>query len=137
MAKKRTAVSIRLELIDALRDIVSREQSPVSRLFDSKRASRAVICEAGLEVAAWVSSGGMGRELVEGYAPEMQQRLHETDRNAFARGVYATAKFLGAEVEIDAKRGVITIHPPDALEGVESGEIDSRPLVEPKGPTLH
>ena len=38
---ERTTVSIRLKPIDELRDIVSREQSPVSRLFDSETASRA------------------------------------------------------------------------------------------------
>ena len=60
MTKARTAVSIRLSLIEKLRDIVSRDQSPVSRLFDSTTASRAKVCEAALEVAAWVSSGGNG-----------------------------------------------------------------------------
>ena len=137
MAKARTAVSIRLSLIEELRDIVSRDQSPVSRLFDSTRASRAKICECALEVAAWVSSGGMGRELVEGYLPEFKQRLNETDRNAFLRGAQSAANFLGAHIEIDAERGIITVHPPAALGDVATGEIDSRPLVEPKTPAFH
>lgn len=137
MDTARTAVSIRLSLIEELRDIVSRDQSPVSRLFDSKRASRAQICECAIEVAAWVSSGGMGRELVEGYLPEFKQRLNETDRNAFIRGAHSAANFLGAHVEIDAERGIITIHPPAALKDVATGEIDSRPLVEPKSPAFH
>ena len=45
MDTARAAVSIRLSLIAKLRDIVSRDQSPVSRLFDSTRASRAQVCE--------------------------------------------------------------------------------------------
>ena len=137
MAKARTAVSIRLSLIEKLRDIVSRDQSPVSRLFDSKRASRAQICECALEVAEWVSSGGMGRQLVDGYEPEFKQRLRETDRNAFLRGAQSAANFLGARIEIDAERRIITVHPPAALGDVAPGEIDSRPLVEPKTPALH
>ena len=137
MPKTRTAVSIRLSLIEKLRDIVGLDPSPVTRLFNAKTASRAQICEAGLEVAAWVSSGEMGRQLVEGYLPEFKQRLNETDRNAFMRGAHSAANFLGAQVEIDAARGVITIHPPAALKDVATGEIDSRPLVEPKIPAFH
>ena len=137
MDKTRTAVSIRLSLIEKLRDVVSRDQSPVSRLFDSTTASRAKICEAALEVAAWVSTGGMGKQLIDTFAPEFQQRLYETDRNAFMRGAHAAANFLGAHVEIDAVRGVITVTPPAALKDVAPGEIDSRPLVEPKSPALH
>ena len=138
MPKTRTAISIRLAKIEELRDIVSRDQSPVSRLFDSKTASRAQICECALEVAAWVATGGMGKELVEGYLPEFKQRLYETDRNAFMRGAHAAANFLGAHVEIDAVRGVITITPPPpGQEDKEPGELDATPLVEPKIPALH
>ena len=138
MAKKaRMSVSIRLSLIDKLRDIVSRDQSPVSRLFDSKRASRALICDSSLEVAGWVASGEMGRQLVDTFAPEYERRLYETDRNAFLRGAQATATFLGAELDIDAVRGVITVRPPAALEDIGTGEIDPRPLVEPKSPKMH
>ena len=135
--KGRMSVSIRLSLIENLREIVSRDQSPVSRLFDSTRASRAQVCEAALEVASWVSTGGMGKQLVDTFAPEMQQRLHETDRNAFMRGAHSAANFLGAHVAIDAVRGVITITPPAALKDVATGEIDATPLVEPKSPRLH
>ena len=138
MDTARTAVSIRLSLIEELRDIVSRDQSPVSRLFDSKRASRAQICECALEVALWVSSGGMGRELVEGYLPEFKQRLNETDRNAFVRGAHSAANFLGAHIEIDAERGIITIHPPPpGQEDKGPGELNATPLVEPKSPAFH
>ena len=137
MDKARTAVSIRLSLIDELRAVVSREQSPVGRLFDSKRSSRAKIVEAALEVAAWFVSGGMGKQLVDTFAPEFQQRLYETDRNAFMRGAQATATFLGAELTIDAVRGIITVRPPAALENIGPGEIDPKPLVEPKTPTFH
>ena len=137
MAKARTAVSIRLSLIDELREIVSGEQSPVDRLFDSKRASRAKICECALEVAAWTVSGGMGRQLVDTFAPEYERRLYETDRAAFLRGAQATATFLGAELDIDAVRGVITVRPPAALEDIGPGEIDSRPMVEPQSPKMH
>ena len=132
----RVSVSIRLSLIEKLREIVSRDQSPVSRLFDSTTASRATICECACEVAAWVSSGGMGRQLVEGYEPEFKKRLLEVDQNAFARGAQAAAAFLGAGVEIDAARRIITITPPAAL-GVDAGEIDAKPMIEPKAPTLH
>ena len=139
MAKaSRTAVSIRLSLIDELRDIVSRDQSPVSRLFDSTRASRAKICECALEVAAWVASGGFAKDLIEGYAPEFKERLKETDRNAFMRGAHSAANFLGAHVEIDAERGIITIHPPPpGLEDKGPGELNATPLVEPKIPLLN
>ena len=137
MAEARTTVSIRLSKIEKLRDVVGRDESPVSRLFDSKTASRAKICECALEVAEWVSTGGMGKQLVEGYLPEFKQRLYETDRNAFMRGAHSAANFLGAHVEIDAVRGVITITPPAALKDVATGEIDSRPLVEPKSPAFH
>ena len=137
MAKARTSVSIRLSLIDELRAVVSREPSPVSRLFDSKRSSRAKIVEAALECAAWFVSGGMGKALVDTFAPEFQQRLYETDRNAYMRGAQALATFLGAELEIDAVRGIITVRPPAALKDVATGEIDPRPLVEPKSPTFH
>ena len=137
MDTARTAVSIRLSKIEKLRDIVSRDQSPVSRLFDSKTASRAKICECALEVAEWVSTGEMGKQLVEGYLPEFKQRLYETDRNAFMRGAHSAANFLGANVDIDAVRGVITITPPAALKDVATGEIDATPLVEPKSPLFH
>ena len=138
MDTARTAVSIRLSLIEKLRTIVSRDQSPVTRLFDSTRASRAQICECALEVAEWVSAGGMGRQLVEGYLPEFKQRLNETDRNAFMRGAHAAASFLGAHVEIDAERGVITITPPPpGLEDKGPGELNATPLVEPKIPLMN
>ena len=135
--KGRMSVSIRLALIEKLRQAVSDEPSPLARLFDVKTASRAVICDSALEVAAWCCSGEFGKELVDKYAPEMQQRLLEADQNAFARGAQAAAVFLGAGAEIDAARRVITITPPAALEGVDAGEIDAKPMVEPKGPTLH
>ena len=136
-AKGRMSVSIRLALIEKLRQIVSAEPSPLARLFDPVTASRATICDSALEVAEWVCCGGFNKDLIDKWTPEFQQRLHETDRNAFLRGVYATAKFLKAEVAIDAERGVVTIHPPDALDGVDVGEIDAKPMVEPTGPTLH
>ena len=136
-AKGRMSVSIRLALIEKLRQVVSAEPSPLARLFDVETASRATICDCALEVAEWVVSGGFQKDLIDRWTPEFQQRLHETDRNAFVRGVHATAKFLGADVEIDAERGVVTIHPPAALADVNAGEIDARPMVEPKGPTLH
>ena len=137
MAKARTSVSIRLSLIDELRDIVSREPSPMARLFDPKRASSAVIADAALEVSAWCCSGEFGKALVKGYEPEFKERLKETDRNAFMRGAHAMAKFLGAAVEVDAERRVITVTPPAALADVAPGEIDSTPLVEPKIPAMH
>ena len=137
MDKTRTSVSIRRDLIEKLRSAVSRHQSPVSRMFDSTRASRAQVCEAGLEVAEWVSSGGMGRQLVDTYEPEFKERLNETDRNAFMRGAREMAKFLGASVEVDAERRVITVTPPAALKDVGIGELDSTPLVEPKTPAFH
>ena len=137
MAEARTTVSIRLSLIDELRDIVSREQSPTGRLFDSKRASRAKITECALEVAAWVACGGFHKDLVDAVAPEYQERLTETDRNAFLRGAQSAAMFLGAAVEIDAVRGVITITPPAALKNVGTGEINASPMVEPKSPAFH
>ena len=137
MAKARTAVSIRLSLIDELREIVSRDQSPVSRMFDSKRASRAKICECALEVAAWFACGRFRKDVADAFAPEYERRLYETDRNAFLRGAQATGTFLGAELDIDAVRGVITVTPPAALEGLGPCEIDSRPMVEPKIPIAH
>ena len=138
MSKIRTAVSIRLAKIEKLRDVVALDQSPVTRLFNSKTASRAKICEAALEVAEWVSSGGMGRQLVESYLPDFKQRLYETDRNAFMRGAHAAANFLGAHVEIDAVRGVITITPPPpGLEDKGPGELNATPLVEPKIPIFN
>ena len=138
MARKaRMSVSIRLSLIDELREIVSRDQSPVSRMFDSKRASRAKICECALEVAAWFASGGFHKDVADAFAPEYERRLYETDRAAFLRGAQATATFLGAALDIDAVRGVITVTPPAALEGVGPGEIDSRPMVEPQSPKMH
>ena len=137
MTKARTSVSIRLSLIEKLRDIVSREQSPTGRLFDSKRASRAKICDCALEVASEVASGGFHKDLIDRWAPEFQQRLLEADQNAFARGAQAAALFLGAAVGIDAERGVITITPPAALKDVGTGEINARPMVEPKSPLLH
>ena len=79
----------------------------------------------------------ISQNLIDKWTPEFQQRLHETDRNGFLRGAYSTAKFLKAEVAIDAERGVVTIHPPAALEGVDVGEIDAKPMVEPTGPTLN
>ena len=106
MAKGRMSVSIRLSLVDALRDIVGKDQNPVGRLFDSKRASRATICDAALEVAAWCVSGEFGKDLIDKWTPEFQQRLLEADQNAFARGAQAAAVFLGAGAEIDAARRV-------------------------------
>ena len=79
----------------------------------------------------------MGKQLVEGYLPEFKQRLYETDRNAFMRGAHSAANFLGAHVDLDAVRGVITITPPAALGDVAPGEIDATPLVEPKSPAMH
>ena len=137
MAKARMSVSIRLSLIAKLRAIVSREPSPMARLFDPKRASSAVIADAALEVAAWCCSGEFGKALAKGYEPEFKQRLLEVDQNAFARGVHEMAKFLGAAVEVDAERRVITVTPPSELKDVAIGEIDSRPLVEPKIPAMH
>ena len=137
MTKARTSVSIRLSLIEKLRDIVSREQSPTGRLFDSTRASRAKICDAALEVAAWCSSGEFGKALVKGYEPEFKERLLEVDQNAYMRGATDMAKFLGAAVEVDAEGRVITVTPPAALKDVGIGELDSRPLVAPKIPVFH
>ena len=79
----------------------------------------------------------MGRQLVDTYEPEFKERLKETDRNAFMRGAHEMAKFLGAAVEVDAERRVITVTPPAALKDVAIGEIDSTPLVEPKTPAFH
>ena len=136
--KGRMSVSIRLALVEKLRQVVSAEPSPLARLFDAKTASRAVICDCALELASWCVSGEFGKDLVEGYEPEFKQRILEVDQNAFARGVHETAKFLGATVEIDAERGVITVTPPAALEDdIGPGEIDSRPMVEPKIPKFH
>ena len=137
MAKERTSVSIRLMLIEKLRGVVSCEQSPTGRLFDSKRASRATICDAALEVAAWCVSGEFGKDMAEAYRPEYERRLLEVDQNAFARGVHATATFLGAAVEVDAERKIITVTPPAALEDIGPGEIDSKPLVAPKSALVH
>ena len=136
MDTARTVVSIRLSLIEKLRDIVSRDQSPMTRLFDSKRASRAQICECALEIAEWVSTGEMGKQLVDGYEPEFKQRLGDVDKNAYMRGATAMAKFLGAGVEVDAERRVVTVTPPAALKDVGIGELDARPLVEPKIPAM-
>ena len=135
--KGRMSVSIRLSLIEKLRDVVSAESTPMAVMFDSKRASKAKICDSALEVAAWCVSGEFGKDLVEAYALEFEQKLYETDRAAFMRGAQACATFLGAVISIDAVRGVITVHPPDALEDIAPGEIDSRPLVEPKIPKTH
>ena len=137
MTKERTSVSIRLSLIEKLRDIVSREPSPTGRLFDSTRASRAKICDAALEVAAWCSSGEFGKDMVEAYRPEYERRLLEVDQRAFARGVHSLAKFLGAAVEVDAERRIITVTPPAALGDGATGELDSRPPVEPKITVVH
>ena len=137
MDTARAAVSIRLSLIKKLRDIVSRDQSPVSRLFDSTRASRAQVCECALEVAEWVTSGGMGRQIADGYEPEFKQRLLEVDKNAYMRGAADACRFLGAAVEVDAERRLITVTPPAALKDVGIGELDSTPLVEPKTPSFH
>ena len=136
-AKGRMSVSVRLSLIEKLRDVVGRDSSPMARMFDSKRASRAKICDSALEVAAWCVSGEFEKDMAEAFAPEFEQRLYETDRAAFMRGAQATATFLGAEMDIDAIRGVITIRPPAALKDIGPGEIDSRPLVEPKIPKTH
>ena len=136
-AKGRMSVSIRLALVDALRDIVGKDQSPTARLFDSERASRAQICDAALEVAAWCVSGEFGKDMVEAYSPEYERRLLEVDRFAFIRGAAAAAKFLGAVAEIDPERGVISIHPPTEFQDVGTGEIDSKPLVEPEMPVFH
>ena len=134
--KPRMSVSTSLALIDKLRSIVALEQSPVARMFDVERAGKGKIVDAALEVACWVSSGGFHKDLLGRWAPEFQQRLHDTDRNAFLRGVQSAASFLGAEVEIDAERGLINIIPANG-EDVEAGEIDPRPLIEPKAPRLH
>ena len=135
--KGRMSVSIRLALIESLRQAVSAEPSPVARLFDPKRASRATICDCALEVAAWCVSGEFGKGIVKAYRPEYERRLLEVDQNAFARGVHATATFLGAAVEVDAERKIITITPPAALKDIGPGEIDSKPLVEPQSPKMH
>ena len=135
-AQGRMSVSIRLQLIEKLRQAVSAEPSPLARLFDVKTASRATICDRALEVAEWVVSGGFQKDLIAKWSPEFKQRLLDADQNAFARGAQAAAAFLGAEVEIDAARRIITITPPAAL-GVDAGEIDAKPMVEPKAPTLH
>ena len=134
--KLRTSVSVSLKLINALREIVALEQSPVARMFDVEKAGRGKIVDCSLEVAAWVSSGGFHKDLNDRFAPEFAQRLNDTDRNAFLRGVQAAASFLGAEVEIDAERGLINIIPANG-EDVDAGEIDPRPLIEPKAPRLH
>ena len=134
MAIKRVATSIRLGLIDALREAARADQSPLTRLFDTERASRAKICDCALEVAAWCVSGGFAQDLIDRWTPEFQQRLLEVDQNAFLRGAHAAAAFLGADLEVDAARGVITVHPSDATA---SGEINVKPMVEPKGPILH
>ena len=136
MAKARTSVSIRLALIDALRAVVSREPSPMARLFDPKRASSAKICDAALEVAAWCCSGEFGQDLIDKWTPEFQQRLLEVDQNGYMRGATDMAKFLGAAVEVDAEGRVITVTPPAALVDVAPGELDSTPLIEPKIPAL-
>ena len=137
MARSRTTVSIRLKPVDDLRNIVSKDQSPVSRLFDSETASRAKIVECALEVAAWCVSGEFGKNLIDAYAPAFKQRLHEVDRFAYIRGAAAAAKFLGATAEIDPERGIITLHPPTEFQDVGTGEIDSKPLVEPEIPVFH
>ena len=137
MAVVRKTVSIRLALVDALRDIVGKDQSPTARLFDSERASRAVICERALEVAGWVASGQMYRDISDGYAPEFEQRLDMVDRTAFIRGVQAAANFLGAVAEIDPERGIITLHPPAEFQDIDIGEIDAKSPVEHKSPRLH
>ena len=137
MTKERTSVSIRLSLVDALRAVVSREQSPTGRLFDSTRASRAKICDAALEVAAWCCSGEFGKALVKGYEPEFKERLSEVDKNAYMRGAADACRFLGAAVDVDAEGRVITVTPPAALGDGATGELDSRPLVAPKIPVFH
>ena len=136
-AKGRMSVSIRLALVDKLRATVSKDQSPTARLFDSERASKATICDSALEIADWCLTGGFAEDMVDAYAPEFQRRLSEVDRSGFARGVHALARFLGASVEVDAERGLISITPPEALEEVGTGELDSRPTVEPKIPKFH
>ena len=136
-AKERMSVSVRLPLIDKLREVVGLDQSPTTRLFDVNRAGRGTICDVALEVATWCVSGGFARDLIDRWTPEFQQRLLEVDQNAFLRGAHAAAAFLGADLEIDAERGVITVHPSDATKEVGSGEINVKPMVEPKGPILH
>ena len=136
MDTARAAVSIRLSLIARLRDRASLDQSPVTRLFDSERASRAQICECALEIAEWVSSGEMGKQLVDGYEPEFKQRLREVHHEAFLQGAQSAANFLGAHLEIDAERRVITVTPPAALGDGATGEIDATPLAEPKIPAM-
>ena len=137
MPKTRTAVSIRLSLIEKLRDIVGLDPSPVTRLFNAKRrlAHRSVKpgwkSPLGFRAVKWGDSWSKATCLSSSNAS------NETDRNAFMRGAHSAANFLGAQVEIDAARGVITIHPPAALKDVATGEIDSRPLVEPKIPAFH
>ena len=135
--KIRMSVSIRLALIEKLRVTVSKDQSPTARLFDSERASKAAICDAALEVAEWCLSGGFGNDMADAYAPEYKKRLLEVDKNAFMRGAHSMAKFLGAAVEVDADRRVITVTPPAALKDVAPGEIDATPLVEPQSPSFH
>ena len=137
MAEARKTVSIRLQLIEGLRDIVSGDPSPVTRLFDAKGASRAKICECALEVASWVASGGFQRDLLARWTPEFEQRLDMVDRTAFIRGVQAAANFLGAVAEIDAERGIITVHPPAEFQDIDIGEIDAKSPVEHKSPRLH
>ena len=133
MAIKRMSVQVRQSLVDALRDTVSADPSPVGRLFDPKRASRAKICDAALEVAAWVCSGGFAKDLLDRWMPEFERRLLETHESAYLLGAHEAARFLGAELEIDPERGIITIHPPAALaDDVGTGEINARPLLEPK-----
>ena len=85
-----------------------------------------------------VASGEFGNDLAEGYEPEFKKRLLEVDQNAYMPGAHtAMAKFLGAAVEVDAERRVITVTPPAALKDVGIGELDSTPLVEPKSPAMH
>ena len=60
-----------------------------------------------------------------------------SDRNAFMRGAREMAKFLGASVEVDAERRLITVTPPAALKDVGIGELDATPLVAPKIPAMH
>ena len=134
-AKGRMSVSIRMALVDKLREIVRQEPSPVARLFDAERASRATITDSALEVASWCCSGGFGKDLIDKWMPEFQQRLLEVHEAAFLMGVREAARFLGSEVEIDTERCTITIHPPETTI-TDAGEIDARPMQVPKIPTI-
>ena len=92
---------------------------------------------ARLKSPNWCCSGEFGKDLIDKWTPEFQQRLLEADQNGYMRGAHDMAKFLGAAVEVDAEGRVITVTPPAALKDVGIGELDSTPLVEPKTPSFH